>query len=157
MAKFSISGGGLMVILGKLFYSQRNDLVVNTDSMYLGANRKDNIQYFFDQGTEVDHVKYFLNSKTRQAISLALKTKDGELKPRFYLRVQYDVPASDRALLGIEHGELFPDPLIPSGKKPIVILSSGNYGFQPVQKRKIKYGCLFKGCFRRIIRSSAYR
>ena len=135
--KFSVSGRGLMVILGKLFYSQRNDLVVNTDSMYLGANRKDNIQYFFDQGTDVDHVKYFFNNKTRQAIGLALKAADGELIPGFTCVAQYDVPASDRALFGIEHGELFPDPLIPSGKKPIVILLPGIMGSNLSKKNKI--------------------
>ncbi len=132
--KFSISVSGLMVILAKLFYSQRNDLVVNTDSMYLGANRKDNIQYFFDQGAEVDHVKYFFNNKTRQAISLALKAADGEFIPGFTSVAQYDVPASDRGLFGIEHGELFPDPGIPLGKRPIVILLPGIMGSNLTKK-----------------------
>ena len=126
--KPGLSLGGLMVILGKLFYSQRNDLVVNTDSMYLGANRKGNIQYFFDQGTDVDHVKYFFNNKTRQALSLALKAADGDLIPGFTSVQQYEVRASDRGLLGIEHGELYPYPGLPSGKKPIVLLLPGIMG-----------------------------
>src|SRR5688500_704366 len=50
---FSFSAKGLLVILGRLFYSQRNDLVVNTDSMYLGARRR-TIQYYVDQCAEVN-------------------------------------------------------------------------------------------------------
>lgn len=145
--KFSVSGRGLMVILGKLFYSQRNDLVVNTDSMYLGANRKGNIQYFFDQGTDVDHVKYFFNNKTRQAISLALKAADGELIPGFTSVAQYDVPASDRGLFGFEHGELFPDPLIPSGKRPIVVLLPGIMGSNLSKKENKLWLAYLKAVF----------
>ena len=126
--KLSLSLKGLLVILGKLFYTQRNDLVVNTDSMYLGANRKEKIQYFFDQGADVDHVKYFLNNRTRQAIYIALKAKYGEMIPGFTYVEQYDVPASDRALFGIEHGELLPYPNVPTGSKPIVVLLPGIMG-----------------------------
>ncbi len=126
--KLSLSFKGLLYILGKLFYSQRNDLVVNTDSMYLGAKRKDLIQYFFDQGADVDHVKYFTNTRTRQAISLALKTIDGELIPGFTAVKQYEVPASDRALFGIEYGELLPTEYPTSNTKPILILLPGIMG-----------------------------
>ncbi|WP_460553290.1 DUF7379 domain-containing protein [Ferruginibacter profundus] len=126
--KISLSVSGLLVILGKLFYSQRNDLVVNTDSMYLGANRKGKIQYFFDQGEEVNHVKYFFNNKTRQAIALALKTGDGELIPGYTIVSQYEVPASDRGIFGLEHGELYPYKDLSLGKRPIVVLLPGIMG-----------------------------
>jgi hypothetical protein len=126
--KLSVSVSGLLVILGKLFYLQRNDLVVNTDSMYLGANRTGNIQYFFDQGVEVDHVKYFLNNKTRQAVYFALKTPDGEQIPGFTCVPQHEVRASDRDLRGLEHGELYPYKNLPTGKKPIVVLLPGIMG-----------------------------
>ena len=96
--------------------------------MYLGANRKGKIQYFFDQGPDVNHVKYFFNNKTRQAINLALKTKDGDLIPGFSNVEQYEVPASDRGVFGIEHGELYPIEGVPTGKKPIVILLPGIMG-----------------------------
>ena len=43
--RVNLSGQGLLAILGKLFYWQRNDLVVNTDSMYLGARRSDTILF----------------------------------------------------------------------------------------------------------------
>ena len=109
----SLSGKGLLVILGKLFFWQRNDLVVNTDSMYLGVKRKGEIQYFFDEGNDVNHVKYFQNNQTVKAIKLAIDTKAGKPIPGFNSIKQYEVPASDRALL--EHGELYPPNKKPSG------------------------------------------
>jgi len=118
---------GLKIIALKLFFWQRNDLVVNTDSMYLGACRKNNIQYFFDEGAEVDHIHYFDNNKTREALALVLKTADGEAIPGFTSIPQLQVPGSDRAgILGLEYGELYP--MVPSGKKPIVVLLPGIMG-----------------------------
>src|SRR5215204_1449020 len=126
--KVSASWKGLLVIVGKLFYWQRNDLVVNTDSMYLGANRSGNIQYFFDQGADVDHIKYFLNNRTREAVMLALKTPDGEPIPGFTSVLQHEVRAGDRDLRALEGGELKPYQNIPTGKKPIVVLLPGIMG-----------------------------
>ncbi len=120
---FSFTGKGILVILGKLFYWQRNDLVVNTDSMYLGVKRKSNIQYFFDQGTDVDHVKYFANTSTREAINFVLNTAEGEAIPSFKSMPQNAIPASDR---GLEHGELSSGP--PSGNRPIAVILPGIMG-----------------------------
>ena len=144
--KVSFSGQGLFVILGKLFYWQRNDLVVNTDSMYLGAKRKDNIQYFFDQGAEVNHVKYFGNDKTREAIDLVLKTAEGELIPGFKYIAQDEIPGTDRAL--VESGELYPSTSPPSGNKPIVVMLPGIMGSNLSQKDKeiwLHYGRILSG------------
>jgi CHAT domain-containing protein len=126
--KLSVNFHGLLVILGKLFYLQRNDLVVNTDSMYLGARRINNIQYFFEEAGYVDHIHYFLNSSTQTALLNALKTPVGELIPGYKSVAQFEVPASDRGILGLDGGELFPDPKVPSGKKPIVVLLPGIMG-----------------------------
>lgn len=144
--RVSFSGQGLFVILGKLFYWQRNDLVVNTDSMYLGAKRKGNIQYFFAQGAEVNHVKYFENDKTRDAIDLVLKTAEGLPIPGFKSIPQYEIPGSDRAL--IESGELYPSDIPPSGMKPIVVLLPGIMGSNLSQKNKeiwLHYGRILTG------------
>lgn len=144
--RVSFSGQGLFVILGKLFYWQRNDLVVNTDSMYLGVRRKNNIQYFFAQGAEVNHVKYFENEKTQEAIDLVLKTTEGQLIPGFKSILQYEIPGSDRAL--IEYGELYPSISPPSGTKPIVILLPGIMGSNLTQKDKeiwLHYGRILTG------------
>ncbi|MEO8960679.1 MAG: CHAT domain-containing protein [Ginsengibacter sp.] len=126
--KVSISGSGLMVILGRLFYWQRNDLVVNTDSMYLGAKRKNNIQYFFDQGSDVTHVTYFANIKTCEAINLALNAPEGGLIPGFKAITQNNIPGSDRDVRGFEHGELSTYEGVPSGNRPIVLLVPGIMG-----------------------------
>ena len=126
--KLNLSFHGLLVILGKLFYRQRNDLVVNTDSMYLGAKRSGNIQYFFEEEAYVDHIHYFVNSSTQTALLNALKTPAGEMIPGYKSVMQFDVPASDRGALGLDSGQLFPDPKVPAGKKPIVILLPGIMG-----------------------------
>ncbi len=127
--KLSISLKGLWVIVGKLFYWQRNDLVVNTDSMYLGTTRTGNIQYYFNEGKTVDHITYFENDKTCAAIDAALKTADGANIPGFTAVQQQLVPASDRGMVrGYEHGELYPYPGIPTGNKPIVVLLPGIMG-----------------------------
>ncbi|MCU7617369.1 CHAT domain-containing protein [Chryseobacterium sp. PBS4-4] len=126
--KLSINFHGLLVILGKLFYTQRNDLVVNTDSMYLGVRRLGDIQYFFDEGTSVDHIHYFDNKKTQDAILNALKTQTGELIPGYSKIPQFEIPSSDRGALGLDNGELFPSNIPPSGKKPIVVLLPGIMG-----------------------------
>ncbi|OAB81463.1 CHAT domain-containing protein [Cochleicola gelatinilyticus] len=143
--RVNFSCHGLLVILGKLFFSQRNDLVVNTDSMYLGALRNGKIQYFFDQSAEVNHVNYFENETTREAIELVLLTASGEPVPGFKMIAQYEIPGSDR---GIEHGELYPDDTIPSGNKPIVILLPGIMGSNLNEKKKeiwLHYGRILTG------------
>ncbi|MFD2824305.1 CHAT domain-containing protein [Lacinutrix iliipiscaria] len=142
----SASKKGLLVILGRLFYWQRNDLVVNTDSMYLGAKRATNIQYFFSQGDDVNHVNYFEKEKTRDAINLALKTDEGKPIPGFKSIAQLEIPGSDRG--AIEHGELYPSPNPPSGTKPIVVLLPGIMGSNLSQKDKeiwLHYGRILTG------------
>lgn len=126
--KLSVNFHGLLVILGKLFYLQRNDLVVNTDSMYLGVRRKSDIQYFFDEDSFVDHVHYFLNSSTQTALLNALKTPLGNSIPGYKSVPQLEVPSSDRGVFGLDGGELFPDPKVPNGKNSIVILLPGIMG-----------------------------
>ncbi len=141
----SFSGHGLLVILGKIFYWKRSDLVVNTDSMYLGVKRKNEIQYFFDQGPTVNHVKYFENQQTLEAINLAIKTKEGKI-PGFNQIQQTAIPSSDRAL--IEHGELYPRKELPSGEKPILVLLPGIMGSNLEQDTKelwLHYGRILTG------------
>lgn len=145
-SQVSVSGKGFLVILGKLFFWQRNDLVVNTDSMYLGANRKGDIQYFFDEGNGVDHVKYFINNQTVKAINLAITTPQGKAIPGFNSIKQLEVPASDRALL--EHGELYPPNKKPSGTKPIAVILPGIMGSNLEKGNKelwLHYGQILSG------------
>ncbi len=115
---------GLIAIATRLFFWKKNDMVVNTDSMYLGVTRKHNIQYYFDQGTNVTHVTYFSKEETLKALLSALKTPSGESIPGFKSVMQFEVPASDRAIL--EGGHLKSN--MPRGNKPIVVMLPGIMG-----------------------------
>lgn len=135
-AQASMSKQGLVAILAKLFFWQRNDLVVNTDSMYLGCSRKEKIQYFFDEGKNVSHFDYFKNPSTREALLYAINTAPGKDIPGFERRYQHDIPAEHRGVLGLEGGELEPYPGIPTGQRPIVVLIPGIMGSNLSVKNK---------------------
>lgn len=148
--KFSFSMKGLATILSNLFYWQRNDWVVNTDSMYLGVSRKGEIQYFFEEGGHVNHMDYFLNNSSREAISYALATDPGKSIPGYLYSLQTEIPASDR---GLDHGELFPNSVPPSGKKPIVVLLPGIMGSNLYDEDKrlwLNYWGMLKGGLKKI-------
>ncbi len=116
----------LLIIASKLFYLRDNDLVVDTKSMYCGTRRNIPIQYFFDEGPEVDHVHYFKNKKTQDALLLALNATTVSI-PNFASYEQSLQKALDRnAILGLDGGGVFCDQV--SGKKPIVILLPGIMG-----------------------------
>lgn len=124
----NFSGHGLLVILGKLFFWKRNDLVVNTDSMYLGAKRANEIQYFFDENSDVNHVKYFENKSTLDAINTAIENETGTQIPGFKSFDQNKIPSSDRDDRGLEYGTLKPESKPPSGERAIVVLLPGIMG-----------------------------
>ena len=77
--------GNLLTFLGVLltdvYYWSDHDLVVNTAAMYGGAARQprdpagEGARYYFDQGSKVNHFRYFLNDET------AKKLSDGLLLP----------------------------------------------------------------------------
>jgi CHAT domain-containing protein/pimeloyl-ACP methyl ester carboxylesterase len=118
---------GLFIIASKLFYREANDLVVHTESMYKGTARKAMVQYFFDEGTDVDHFNYFGNKKTNEAITLALQTDSNALIPGFTQKPLGTGSETERnALLGLEGGTVFTNEV--SGKKPILILLPGIMG-----------------------------
>jgi CHAT domain-containing protein len=129
-AETSFTLKGLVVITSKIFFSQRNDLVVNTDSMYMGVKRLGNIQYYFDEEAKIDHISYFKTDNTLSKLLIALKTPAGEIIPEFKIVAQNEVPSTDRNLihdiLGLENGELSSGKVL--GKKPIVILLPGIMG-----------------------------
>jgi len=55
-----------------LIYAGDHDIVVNTPSMYGGANRAGGV-YFFDHGSKVDHFHYFSNERTARKIEQGLE------------------------------------------------------------------------------------
>ncbi len=122
--KFNLKA--LLIIASKLFYLRDNDLVVDTKSMYCGTKRKDHTWYFFDEGPEVDHVHYFKNKKTQDALLYAIKAAKGPI-PNFVNSEQSQLRALERnALLGLDGGGVYYDKV--SGTKPIVILLPGIMG-----------------------------
>lgn len=130
--KFNLKA--LLIIASKLFYLRDNDLVVDTKSMYCGTKRNIPIQYFFDEGPEVDHVHYFKNKKTQDALLFALKATNGSI-PNFISLEQSLQQALDRnALLGLDGGGVYCDKV--TGKKPIAIMLPGIMGSNLEQNSK---------------------
>ena len=124
-----ISGNGkanlnlkaLVIIASKLFFDAKNDLVVNTASMYNGAKRLRLVQYFFDEGIAVDHFHYFKNPKTNSAMMDALKSNGHTLIPGFARLEQGAALVDDRnAILKLEGGQVFKNTV--TGKRPILVL-----------------------------------
>jgi len=92
-----IEGGHWLQRLGafitdQFIYENRdNDLVVNTDSMFEGAVRKD-AYYVFDQGGDVTHFNYFRNERTRGAMQRWL-TAAGSAPPPEFRPLEEDIVA----------------------------------------------------------------
>lgn len=128
-SQLSFSWRALAVIASKLFYLNKNDLVVDTRSMYNGARREKNItQYFLDESGEVSHFNYFKKSLTQNALLMTLQSKPGQLVPGFSLLPQrwYTEEEIRNAALGLDGGQIYKDHV--SGKRSIVLLLPGIMG-----------------------------
>ncbi|HEY4291354.1 MAG TPA: CHAT domain-containing protein [Puia sp.] len=150
--KAKVNFKALLILAEKLFFFEDNDLVVNTKSMYAGSKRLSKLQYFFDEGTDVDHFHYFRNKKTNTAIQLALQAPQfQQAAPSTQATQPSDTtlisglantvlisgftefnrggPLTEgqrNALLDLQGGEYSTGD--PTGKKPIVILLPGIMG-----------------------------
>ncbi len=124
-ANYSVSLKALVVIVSKLVFQDDNDFVVNTVSMYQGAQREKPLRYFFDEGAEVNHFSYFKNARTRQAILTVLTSKDDNL-PAFKEYVPLGLDETQRGVFGLEGGAVFYDKV--SGRKPIAVVLPGIMG-----------------------------
>lgn len=116
----------LTIIASKLFFLRDNDLIVNTGSMYQGARRSGELQYFLDHNTDVDHFSYFRNKRTQELILAALQYEGSGAIPGFSYMSETEALALRNALLQLEGGKLFLDQV--SGKRPIVVLLPGIMG-----------------------------
>ncbi len=114
----------LMTIIIRLFFQLDNDLVVDTDSMYMGAIRENRIFYKFVVGKTIDHFSYFKNSGTQQDIFAALSTSSMECPPKFK---EVQRGERNRNISAILPGGSV-EPTKVSGKRPIVILIPGIMG-----------------------------
>ncbi|MFT4092280.1 MAG: CHAT domain-containing protein [Niabella sp.] len=125
-SKFSLSLNGLKVLLTRFFFKwEQNDLVVDTASMYLGARRKSPVQYFPDDGNNVNHFNYFVNKKTQDALLLALTATTDRVATFKEMDVE-NYAALDRGIFGLDGGKLAITKA--SGKKPVVLLLPGIMG-----------------------------
>lgn len=126
-SRLNFSFKALVVLASKLFFDAENDLVVDTASMYNGAKRLSLVQYFFDEGSGVDHFHYFKNPKTHDALLNALKASGETLIPGFArLEDGASVLADRNALLKLEGGQVFRNTV--TGKRHIVVLLPGIMG-----------------------------
>lgn len=126
-SQINLSFKALVIIATKLFFSSKNDLVVNTASMYNGAKRTNPVQCFFDEQNTVDHFHYFSNKKTNDAILLGLKADGNNLISGFsYQQQQSSEEAFRNAILNLEGGQVFKNTV--TGKRPIAVLLPGIMG-----------------------------
>ena len=126
-SRVNVSFKALVVLASKLFFDSKNDLVVNTASMYNGTKRLKMVQYFFDEGVTVDHFHYFKNPKTNAALLDALRTNDNALIPGFVkLETGASMLADRNAILKLDGGQVFKNTV--TGKRPIAVLLPGIMG-----------------------------
>ena len=69
----------LKALVTDLYYREDNDLVVNTPSMFGGAERTGVIRYWIDTGGNVDHFHYFRNADTASRVVAALVHPDADV------------------------------------------------------------------------------
>ncbi|ADB36653.1 CHAT domain-containing protein [Spirosoma linguale] len=128
-AKLSLRWQAIKVALTNLFFLGDNDFVVDTRSMYNGIRRVETkVQYFFDQGANVNHSGYFENDRTRNALLLALRSTGDAPIPGFSKLdsrtfSQEEIRNISSIMPG---GKVAPTPV--SGTKPIVVLLPGIMG-----------------------------
>jgi len=114
----------LLTIMSRLFYRLDNDFVVDTDSMYMGAVRVNNIYYKFVDGGKVDHFCYFKNKNSRRDIFTAITTPPFTSPTQFKTVIRGE---RNRNITTILPGGSV-KPIDVSGKKPIIILIPGIMG-----------------------------
>lgn len=117
----------LLVILTKLYFRRKNDMVVDTWSMYFGTPRRKAIQFFLDDEQGTDHIHYFGSKASQTAIAEALVGKDEKLTG-FKVLEEADIAEANRnAALPFIVSEVKMNKEV-SGKKPIAILIPGIMG-----------------------------
>ncbi len=114
----------LMTIMAKLFYRLDNDFVVDTDSMYMGVVRENEIYYKFVDGGAVDHFCYFKNKNSRTNIFIAITNPPFKSPPQFKTVARGERNRNISTIL--PGGSLEPTPIL--GDRPIVIVIPGIMG-----------------------------
>jgi CHAT domain-containing protein len=131
-SELSMSFKSLVVILGKLFFMRKNDLVVDTESMTWGARRKQGKVFVsIEKSGTINHFKYFSNPETLKAILGALAAEVGDVVDEFELKLI----ASDRGFAGFDYGSYKRDTV--SGQRPIALVIPGIMGSNLGDPKKV--------------------
>ncbi|MEN2281184.1 CHAT domain-containing protein [Algoriphagus sp. SE2] len=124
-SELSLKFKSLVVLVGKFFFLDKNDLVVDTESMKWGAIRKPgNVSILIEKSGQIDHFKYFSTPRTSKAIIDALESELGQVPEGFITQVK--TSSAERGVLGLEGGKYKRDKV--SGDRPIVIILPGIMG-----------------------------
>ncbi len=124
-SELSLKFKSLVVLVGKFFFLDNNDLVVDTESMKWGALRKSgNVSILIEKSGQIDHFKYFSTPRTLKAVIDAFESEDGQVPEGFAIQVK--TSSKERGVLGLEGGDYKRDKV--SGDRPIAIMLPGIMG-----------------------------
>ncbi len=119
----------LLVILTKLYFRRKNDMVVDTWSMYFGTPRKKEIWFFLDDAKDTDHIHYFRSKDSQEAITRALGAAT-DVIAGFKTLQEADISDANRnaAIAPFVTAEVKMDLGKITGTKPIAIILPGIMG-----------------------------
>jgi hypothetical protein len=118
----------LLVILTKLYFRRKNDMVVDTWSMYFGTPRKKDIWFYLDDAKGTDHIHYFASKDSQEAITRVLSAA-ADIIAGFKTLQEADISDANRnAALPFITSEVKMDLDKITGTKPIAIILPGIMG-----------------------------
>lgn len=116
----------LKCVLARLFYREDNDLIVNTDSMFMGGLSEHPRYYKFVKGAKVDHFSYFKNKDTRTALYNILGDRLPTEIPNDFKIIQHN---QENRGVNIPGGIVKPTPITDLSRiKPLLVLLPGIMG-----------------------------
>ncbi len=118
----------LLVILTKLYFRRKNDMVVDTWSMYFGTPRKKETWFYLDDAKGTDHMKYFASKESQDAMVRVLSATTDVIAGFKTLQEADISEASRNAALPFITSEVKMDIGKITGKKPIVLILPGIMG-----------------------------
>lgn len=125
---FHVELKALLVILTKLYFRRKNDMVVDTWSMYFGTPRKNVPWFFLDDAKGTDHIHYFGSKDSQEAMTRVLSAT-GEIITGFKTLQEADITDANRnAALPFISPEVKMDLKLITGNKPIAVILPGIMG-----------------------------
>jgi tetratricopeptide (TPR) repeat protein len=117
----------LVIIASKLFFWQKNDLIVETSTMSKGTPRSGLVQQFLIESPDIDHFKYLKNDSTCDAILSALESDWGKSFSDFKV-VKLTFPVGQVRGTSVKPDDIKISRNKVSGNNPIVLLIPGFLG-----------------------------